>query len=297
MEKMKELKDLVNVKGLLIVLTVVFLSVMTACNQDEDLLPEFTDNETVEFEVIADADFDEIDDLVSVAMGFAESSPGARTAQHSDHRFECAEVTHDSESQIITIDFGEGCEGPNGRIRSGKIIITYTGFRFIPGSVFTYVLEDFAIDGRQIEGTRTVENVSATLDDNPVFHITLTGGKITFLDGTVATREVDRMRMWVRASNPINDEHHILEGSTANGVNREGLTYEVTVLETLVYKRNCREGRRFIPVTGVKEIKKGDVVITIDFGDGECDNIVTININGRIVTIEISTHRNANAGG
>ncbi len=297
MKKMKELKDLMNVKGLLMVLTVIFLSGMTACNQDEDLSPEFTDNETVELEVLADADFDEIDDLVSVGMGFAEASSGARTDQHRDHRFECAEVTHDRENKTITIDFGEGCEGPNGRVRSGKIIITYTGFRFIPGSVFTYVLENFAIDGRQIEGTRTVENVSPTLNDNPVFHITLTGGKITFLDGTVATREVDRMRRWVRAANPINDEYHILEGSTANGVNREGLTYEVTVLETLIYKRNCREGRRFIPVAGVKEIKKGDDVITIDFGDGECDNLVTINFNGRIVTIEISARPDANAGG
>ena len=294
---MKKLKYLMNVKGLSMILAVVFLSGMTACNQDDDLLSVVTDNETVELEVIADADFDELDDLVSEGMGFAEASSGARTNQHRDHRFECAEITHDSENKTITIDFGDGCEGSNGRVRSGKIIITYTDFRFVPGSVFTYVLEDFAIDGRQIEGTRVIENVSVTIDDNPVFHITLTDGKITFLDGTVATREVDRLRMWVRASNPINDEFHILEGSTANGVNREGLNYEVTVLETLIYKRNCREGRRFIPVAGVKEIKKGDDVIIIDFGDGECDNLVTINFNGRIETIEISTHRDKNDGG
>ncbi len=294
---MKKLKYLMNVKGLSMILAVVFLSGMTACNQDDDLLSVVTDNETVELEVIADADFDELDDLVSEGMAFAEASSGARTNQHRDHRFECAEITHDSENKTITIDFGDGCEGLNGRVRSGKIIITYTDFRFVPGSVFTYVLEDFAIDGRQIEGTRVIENVSVTIDDNPVFHITLTDGKITFLDGTVATREVDRLRMWVRASNPINDEFHILEGSTANGVNREGLNYEVTVLETLIYKRNCREGRRFIPVAGVKEIKKGDDVIIIDFGDGECDNLVTINFNGRIETIEISTHRDKNDGG
>lgn len=294
---MKKLKYLMNVKGLSMILAVGFLSGMTACNQDDDLLSVVTDNETVELEVIADADFDELDDLVSEGMGFAEASSGARTNQHGDHRFECAEITHDSENKTITIDFGDGCEGLNGRVRSGKIIITYTDFRFVPGSVFTYVLEDFAIDGRQIEGTRVIENVSVTIDDNPVFHITLTDGKITFLDGTVATREVDRLRMWVRASNPINDEFHILEGSTANGVNREGLNYEVTVLETLIYKRNCREGRRFIPVAGVKEIKKGDDVIIIDFGDGECDNLVTINFNGRIETIEISTHRDKNDGG
>jgi len=284
---MKEL-NLKLTRPLYVLVVYLALIGLNACDENDDITSDEFDKSTVELEVLADADFDEIDDLVGIGMGFVESNPGTRVAGAEDGRFECAEVTIDRENKSITINFGDGCQGPNGRVRSGKIIMTYTGFRFLPGTIITTTLEDFAIDGRLIEGTRTVENVSESLVANPKFHITLSDGKITFLDGTEATREVDRLRIWVRTSNPINDEYHILESSTANGLNRQGVNYEVTVLETLVYKRNCREDRRFLPVSGVKEINKGEDSLTIDFGDGECDNIITITFNGRIVTIEIS---------
>jgi len=263
----------------------------TGCNEDEQPIVEI-DEDTVEMESISDADFDEIDDLVAVGMGAAEdpSSPGSRTSGIDDERFRCAEVTINRETRTLIIDFGDGCEGPRGRIRSGIVRITYSGFRFLPGSVITTTLEHFAIDGRQIEGTRVVENISESLQVNPSFHIILTGGKITFEDGLEATREVDRVRTWVRAPNPINDEWHILENSTAFGSNRKGNSYEVTVVETLVYKRKCRNDRVFLPVSGVKEIIRGDNLIVIDYGDGECDNIVTASFNGVIKTIEIKAH-------
>lgn len=284
---MKKLASII-IRVLYLMIVFVVLIGLTACDENEDIVPDDIDKSTVELEVLADADFDEIDDLVGIGMGLAESNPGARVAGVEDGRFECAEVTINRENKTITIDFGDGCQGPNGRVRSGKINMIYTGFRFLPGTVITTTLEEFSIDGRLIEGTRKVENVSESVAVNPKFHITLSDGMITFLDGTVATREVDRLRIWVRAVNPINDEYHILESSTASGLNRQGVNYEVTVLETLVYKRNCREGRRFLPVSGAKEIKKGEDLITIDFGDGECDNIITITFNGRIETIEIS---------
>src|SRR5688572_24366598 len=39
----------------------------------------------------------------------------------------CVVVTRDSDAKTITLDFGEGCVGPHGRERSGKVIITYGG--------------------------------------------------------------------------------------------------------------------------------------------------------------------------
>jgi len=85
------------------------------------------------------------------------------------------------------------------------------------------------------------------------------------------------------------DEYHILAESTTNGVNREGVNYTSLVTEDLIYKRACRGPKRGrVPVAGVKEVTIGDRSFTIDFGDGECDTMVTVTSNGESKTIDLS---------
>ena len=171
--------------GFQITVTLVAVALIlgtTGCSEEEPVVE--IDEDTVEMEAFADADFDEIDDLVSVGMIAAElpSEPGARIAGDiDDERFTCAEVTFNRENKTSTVNSGDECEGPRGRIRSRIIRITYSGFWFRHGSVITTTLENFALDGRKIEGTRTVTNVSESIESAPTHRITLTGGKITFL--------------------------------------------------------------------------------------------------------------------
>ena len=270
-------------------LGVVALLVTASCQQNAEE-PTSLDQASIEADAIAEADFDEVDEITDNIMGYSDGSLGGRVAENDvDERVACATITHDKDAKTITIDFGDGCTGPYGVTRSGIIFITYTGARFIPGSTWTVTFQDFYIDGRHIEGTRTVENVSESLDDNPKFHVVLEGGKVTWPDETFATREVDRYRVWIRAANPINDEMHILEGSTADGVNRRGVTYSTTVLSDLIYKRACRGmNKARIPVQGTKEVILDGVSYIIDFGDGECDSIITISSEGRTITVDLS---------
>ena len=293
------MKTLKTINTLLVRVTlglgVVAMLFATSCQQSAQE-PSITDLASAELDAIAEADFDEIDDITEGALGYSDGSISGRTSEVEgrgmDERASCAAVIHDKEAQTITIDFGDGCEGPYGKTRSGIIYITYTGKRFIPGSQWTITFENFYIDDRHIEGTRNVENVSETIEDNPKFHIVLADGKVTWPDGTFATREVDRYRVWVRASNPLMDEIHILEGSTANGINREELSYSSNVLTDLIFKRECRAmNRARIPVAGIKEVVIGDETHIVDFGDGECDSIVTITANGETTEVDLS-HRN-----
>jgi hypothetical protein len=252
--------------------------------------PPALDDVDLSADLVADADFEEVDDISSNMMAITEASTGGRVdGKGHDDRCSCAEVTHDKENQIITIDFGEGCTGPNGVVRSGKMIITYDGRRFIPGSTWTITLEDYYINDRLIEGTRTVTNISEDIFAEPTFHIVLEGGKVTWPDETFATRETDKVRVWKRAENPLLDEIHILAESITAGVNREGLKYSHFVKEDLVFKRACRgEKRGRIPVSGVKEVTIGEQVYTVDFGDGECDTIITITSGDETKTIDLS---------
>lgn len=290
MKKLKTINTLVVRTALS--LGVVAMLFATSCQQSGDE-PNATDFSSMETDVIVQADFDEIDDIAGSAMSYADAATGGKIAASEerglDERASCAVVTHDKEAQTITIDFGDGCTGPYGNTRSGIIFITYNGSRFVPGSTWKVELRNFYFNDRHIEGTRNVENVSESLEANPKFYITLTDGKVTWPNGTFATREVDRYRVWVRAANPLLDEIHILERSVAYGLNKNGIKYSATVLEDLIFKKVCRVSNvARIPVEGIKEIKIGEKTYTIDFGDGKCDSIITIMVGNESREVDVS---------
>lgn len=194
----------------------------------------------------------------------------------------CAIVTHDQENKTVTIDYGDECVIRGGRVLSGKIIVVYNERKLIPGAYRIVTFEDFYIDGVKVEGTRTWTNVAESLDENFTFNTTLEGGKLSFPDETTATRDANHTKEWLRANNPLNDEFHVI--GSAEGSTRSDIRYEVEILEALVFKRGCRAQRVFIPVSGIKQITHGEDIAIINYGDGDCDNEVTITINGETFT-------------
>ena len=291
---MKKMKS--KLFWMLAAFSVIFLA---SCSDETETPFTETENEIVNAEAEIDADFEDVDNLTleSMESNVYSGSSGSRVAHRRHHVPDCAEVTHDPENMTITIDFGDGCELRNGKLVSGVINISYTARKFMPGSIITTTLENFMVDGKLIEGTRVVENISESLEDNPTFHITLTDGKVTFEDGAFATREADKTVMWIRADNPLLDEFHVLEGSTASGVNVEGIEYSMAVVETIIYKNLC--GDQFIkaPVSGVKQIVKGDREYIIDFGDGECDTLVTVTSGDETWTVELKRRKRVGNSG
>lgn len=276
------------------------LVLLFSCSEN-DLKISASDETVVENEATSDAYFEEVDDLsiLAVASDDATSTGGkagsaGRKININDKRFDCATVeivvaddsTPEHPKGTITIDFGDGCQDKRGNVRTGKIIITYDGRRFFPGSKIVTTLEEYTINGIAIEGTRTVTNLSESLESNPKFNIVLVGGKVTWPDETFATRESDRTRECVRAANPINDEWHV--DGTASGTNRNGVSYTMEIVETLIYKRECAiVNKVFIPVQGVKALTTENRQLTIDYGDGDCDRLVTITSDGETKDVEV----------
>ncbi len=270
----------------LFILTALSAFILSSCsdsdsNLDEDILEQLD----VDSEAALESNFEDVD--VVVEAGMLELDAGR---VQRDVLLECATVVKDEENKTITITYpAEGCTGPRGRVRKGTITIEYNERRLIPGAFRRISFVDFFIDDVQIEGTRTTTNTSEETSDSPEFTVELVGGKLTFPDETFATRDANHVRTWVRANNPLEDSSEVTGG--ANGQRRDGVNYEIEILERLVYKRSCRLEGVFIPVQGIKQITSGDNVAVIDFGDGRCDNLVTITVNGgEAVTKEIN-HR------
>lgn len=280
----------------LMVLFFALFVVATSCeDQEEHPLQSGIDQEDIDnisSEEELQTVYDEID-LISVEANerMDEAIPGGRQqVDETDRLTRCATVTHDKEAMTITIDFGDGCEGPDGKIRSGIIFITYTGRLFVPGSVWTITFRDYTVNRLQVEGTKTITNVSGSINDHVSFNKVLEGGKITWPDGTYATREVDKTFTWIRAHNPLMDEVHV-QGE-AQGMTRRGVFYKATIISTVIWKRACRIRGVCVPVQGLKLVEqRGHADVLLDFGDGECDALVTVTKNGESRVIEWNCKR------
>ncbi|MEP2024086.1 MAG: hypothetical protein ABJH98_10750 [Reichenbachiella sp.] len=234
---------------------------------------------------------EEIDEAADFATNSFESSGGKllNSIGFGGRRFgDCVTITEDEATNTKTIDFGEeGCEGRDGRVRKGKIIIVHEGERDTPGFKRTITLEDFSVDSIEVEGTRVLTYVSGT-DTEKEYNATLTGGKLTFPDGTEATRESTRTR--IASFDEEGEKTQVERFGSAMGINREALAYDNSVDETtpILTLSDCREVGTFAPVSGILSINiEGESEKIVDFGDGTCDHLVTITQDGVSEEVEI----------
>lgn len=252
----------------------------------------------VQSEAVSDSYQSEPIDLSTIAINnTTETLTGGRYGESFrqvmglgdiDDRFKCAIVMHvkdpnstvDKPMGTITIDFGKGCSDPRGKTRKGMIIINYSGKRFVPGSLVQVTTKDFYKNDARVEGTLILTNISATQADFPKFQIVIKGGKLIFPDGQQATREQNMTREWQRAANPLQDMW--VEDGTSSGTNKNGKSYQMKITSSLIYSHACEiSSKVFIPVKGIKHLNVDGKDVIIDYGDGTCDNTITITINGK----------------
>ena len=79
----------------------------------------------------------------------------------------------------------------------------------------------------------------------------------------------------------------------SNGTLADGTAISSEIIEPLVriYQQGCFK----YFVSGIRQIIKGDEPeITIDYGDGTCDNLVTVTKDGVSKEVEIKRHNQEN---
>jgi hypothetical protein len=234
-------------------------------------------------EAIIASSFEDIDETTDEAI---ERFFALADGRFHHHHLDCADVTRDTVNQTITVDFGDGCEDPRGIVRSGTILIEYGGEHREPGSYRIVTFEDFFIDSIQVEGTRTVTNITDTTADDglEIYETSLVGGKLTFTDGTTITREGGHTR--TRYHGETREESYTLLTGNASGTLQDDTEYNMDITTEILITGECDV---HVPVSGVKEFVAGDNAVIIDFGDGTCDNLAEVTINGETVEIELES--------
>lgn len=176
--------------------------------------------------------------------------------------------------KTITIDYGTGCSGFNGSTRKGKILITVTERRNVLNSTRTVTMENYFFNGIKVEGTKELKNLGLNNNQNMVFSIKLTGGKLTLPDGKTIERTLDHKREWIAGwATPkiIWDDECLITG-TATGKNIGGISYSNTILTALHWKRVCE----FLVSGSIKFERAGVEAVVLDYGTGECDAKATL---------------------
>lgn len=236
----------------------------TSCNREK--LETILDNLTMsqDLNTAQQVIEDEEDEIIGDEIGFR----GGCVIK----TFSAAQGTY---PQTVTLDFGAGCEGKNGKIRKGKLVVTLSADPKTSGAVVTVNPKDFFVEDIKVEGTRIWTNLGKDASGNRQWKREVKSGKLTFPNGKFTTftaaETVKQTAGGSTVSNKLDDVYEITGSRT--GINRAGKEFSATVTKALIKKGDCAN-----IVSGIIEITKEGNARTLDFGNGTCDQIGTVTL-------------------
>jgi hypothetical protein len=179
----------------------------------------------------------------------------------------------------ISIDYGtENLLCEDGRYRRGKINFETTGFYRDAGTVVTITFENYYQNDYKVEGTQIVTNEGRNADDHLYYTVVINDGVVTTPDNKTIEYEENTTREWVAGDltpfNMCDDNYHII--GSQNGVSSDSISYTLTVenrLDVLVCCRWIRGGILNVDMEGL-------ATISVNYGDGTCDENAIVTIMG-----------------
>jgi len=240
-------------------------------------------------DAVSDAIFEDVYNTADNASIIAEKAVKSDIIEMTPRADSCPSVTVSNPDnavwpKTITIDYGTGCSGLWNNTRSGKIVIVVTAPRLEPGSVRTITFDNYYFNGIKVEGTKVIENMGLNENQNMVFAVTLTGGKLTLPDSRTIERTFSHQREWIAGlqTKDIWDDECLITG-TAAGSTIEGVEYTNTITTALHWQRVCA----FITSGVVNIQREGKPDIQVNYGDGTCDNKAVVTRNGESKEIRL----------
>ncbi len=295
------MKKTINLTTWLLALSFIGALSFTSCKKDDNIISSnTTDNDPVQIAATQEATTQEaeteaqFDDVFNITASMNKSQVGEDlgVGANVSGLFELGSTNITNTTpcftitvvpniphvfpKTVTIDFGTGCLGRDGKYRKGKIVSIYTNPMVVPGAKVSTTFVDYYVDSFHIEGTHITENTSTS---------NMQGWKVVVIDGKVTNTSTNRWRKWNSTKNvlqiegngtpnfPLDDVYKIT--GNARGSNSAGHTWASLVIDPLIKKFTCP----WIVKGKVKLIRDGREAL-LDYGNGNCDNQAIIYING-----------------
>lgn len=263
----------------LISLCLCMLVVLASCSED-DSVQEETQEADAQIAVETISKSDEVDmveeELSNIALDIlaVDEAEASGFAAASDFLPSCVTVTTviTDTSREKTVDFGDGCELPNGNVLAGSFTVTYTNNMSAPSKTLEVVLNDFFFNSVSVAGGKTIVK---TINDAGNPNASKVANLVaTWPDGESITYSANKNREWIEgfATGFWADNVFLLTGNVQFN-NLAGVQYSKEVVTPLRREWACR----FI-VSGVLEISREDNTLSLDFGDGSCDPFGTLTL-------------------
>ncbi len=285
-----------------ILITGLLLSfIIVSCTKD------VSDNSINATDAKANAKIDAMNEDVSniVEEQEANTYSNALSGKTSDNGFtlfsDCATITRvpafgtaitPGTTVTKTIDFGTtGCTLNNGNIVKGKIIITFIYQPDATSHTINYTFDNFYHNLIKFDGNKTFTRTMISTVANPLNHPQVTMSMdltATLPDGGVYHRVGSRIREIVEGygTNTWTDNIYKITGQWQT-TNPNGNTETSSITAPLQVKMSCVAENKPIIVLGVITIVRNGNTATLDYGDGTCDNLAVLTVNGNTFNIAI----------
>jgi hypothetical protein len=208
----------------------------------------------------------------------------------------CANITFNSDTaaglKIMTITFNPNngtCKSLDGKLRTGQLIVTWTGRYRDSGTVIHTYTNNYTVDGYAYNYKKWVKNLGTELYNGtpvPYFSINDTAS-IATSTGTISWFS-SRTREWIAGSTtPLQwwNTQYSITGS-ASGVDRKGEAFTVTITSPIIANFSCY----YIITGGTYDLQiQGKAERIVSFIDG-CSGTATCTINGVVYTFQFSNY-------
>ena len=192
-------------------------------------------------------------------------------------------------NKLININFGSGCIDSFGIFRSGIIHILLSDSIRTYGSTVTVNFENYHVKKYKKEGTIIWTNQTPNNSINTrIWNRQIQNGKITdTTDGRYwlhsSMKTVNQYEGTLTPRTRIDDKYKIYNGS-GNITNNSGTIMTTTILDTLFKSFSCAHIDK-----GTVKIERTNHYAVLDYGNGDCDNLATITIDGNTSLVRAIT--------
>lgn len=256
-----------------------------SCQKDA-VVPVFDELLLSQQETQAEETLADIDMMVDEALDLNFGTLKSASIEGSLFLTDCPVTTVDKNAnpQVMTIDFGTACTGKDGKVRSGKIIVTSASFTTFP-SIRDKSFDNYYVDGKKIEGSVT-KTISKDQENNIRTAAITENVTITFPDGEgKATRVANMTRQYQRNTLANREDNQVVSWGTVEFTRISGVkvTKTVTAEDPLVFKVACHH----IVSGTVSFTASNNRNWTVNYGNGDCDNKATLTIDDKTKEIKI----------